>query len=76
MQSRNMFQKNHIDSLFGELNKVHKGAPDSERLHRDAHLAIAYFDAGREIPSSVDDRVLVLIDKYRPNNNKYFYQSK
>ena len=66
MSGRNMFQKNHIDGLFGELNKVYKGKPDSERLHRDAHLAIAYFDAGREIPSSVDGRVLSLIDKYGP----------
>ena len=67
MSDRNMFQKYHIDSLFGELNKVYKGTPDSERLHRDAHLAIAYFDAGQNIPSNVDDRVVALIDKYSPN---------
>ena len=63
MSGRNMFQKCHIDSLFGELNKVYKGTAETERLHRDAHLAIAYFDSGQKIPSNVDERVVSLIHK-------------
>ena len=66
MSGRNMFQKSHIDSLFGELNKGYKGSSESERLHRDAHLAIAYFDSGQKIPSTVDERVVALIHKYGP----------
>ena len=66
MSGRNMFQKSHIDSLFDELNRVYKGTSESERLHRDAHLAIAYFDAGQKIPSNVDERVVALIHKYGP----------
>ena len=66
MSGRNMFQKSHIDSLFGELNRVYRGTSESERLHRDAHLAIAYFDSGQKIPSNVDDRVVALIHKYGP----------
>ena len=66
MSGRNMFQKSHIDSLFGELNKGYKGSSESERLHRDAHLAIAYFDSGQKIPSNVDERVVALIHKYGP----------
>ncbi len=67
MSGRNMFQKSHIDSLFDELNRVYKGTSESERLHRDAHLAIAYFDSGQKIPSNVDDRVVALIHKYGPH---------
>ncbi len=66
MSGRNMFQKSHIDRLFGELNRVYKGTSESERLHRDAHLAIAYFDSGQKIPSNVDERVVALIHKYGP----------
>lgn len=66
MSGRNMFQKSHIDSLFDELNRVYKGTSESERLHRDAHLAIAYFDSGQKIPSNVDERVVALIHKYGP----------
>ena len=67
MSGRNMFQKSHIDGLFGELNKVYRGTSEREKLHRDAHLAIAYFDSGQKIPSNVDDRVVALIHKYGPH---------
>ena len=55
MPSGAMFQKEHIDGLFGELNQDYKGKPESEQLHRDAHLAIALFDAGRSLPKTIDD---------------------
>ena len=66
MTSRSTFEKEHIDGLFGELNTDYKGMPESEQLHRDAHLAIAYHDSGREIPDSIDPRVIALIAKYGP----------
>ena len=53
MPSGTMFQKEHIDGLFGELNQDYKGKPESEQLHRDAHLAIALFDAGRSCQQPV-----------------------
>ena len=66
MTSRSTFEKEHIDGLFGELNTGYKGMPESEQLHRDAHLAIAYHDSGRQIPDSIDPRVIALIAKYGP----------
>ena len=67
MSDRSTYQKEHIDGLFGELNSdKYKSLPDSEQLHRDAHLAIAYFDSGRDIPDSIDSRVRDLMDKYGP----------
>ena len=68
MPSGAMFQKEHIDGLFGELNQDYKGKPESEQLHRDAHLAIALFDAGRSLPKTIDARVVELVDKYKPQN--------
>lgn len=62
------FQREHIDGLFGELNRDYKGKPESEQLHRDAHLAIALFDAGRSLPESIDSRVIDLIDRYKPQD--------
>ena len=61
-----MFQKEHLDALFGELNRDYKGKPESEQLHRDAHLAIAYYDGGRPIPDTIDPIVVALIETYRP----------
>jgi hypothetical protein len=66
MPSGPMFQKEHIDGLFGELNQDYKGKPESEQLHRDAHLAIALFDAGRSLPETIDTKVIHLMDKYKP----------
>ena len=69
MTSRRTFEKENIDGLFGELNSDYKGMPDSEQLHRDARLAIAYFDSGRPIPESIDPRVIELISKHGPKNS-------
>jgi len=68
MPSKVMFQKEHIDSLFGELKgEEFKNIPESEQLHRDAHLAIALFDAGRDIPDAIDPRVVSLLEKHGPS---------
>ena len=62
-----MFKKGNIDALFGELNTVYKEDPDSEQLHRDAHLAIALFDSGRPLSETIDPRVVNLVEKHKPS---------
>ena len=62
-----MFRKGNIDRLFEELDHQYKDDPDNEQLHRDAHLGIAYFDAGSGIPESIDHRVVDLIQKHKPD---------
>ena len=63
-----MFRKENIDGLFEELDQQHKDDSDNEQLHRDAHLGIAYFDAGVEMPESIDVRVVDLIHRHRPKS--------
>ena len=62
------FRKEHIDALFGEIEDGYKDKPEREQLHRDAHLAIALHDAGRDIPEDydIDDRVVALLEKHKP----------
>ena len=61
------FKKEHIDALFEEIESHYKETSEREQLHRDAHLAIALHDAGRDLPGSIDDRVVDLIAKHKPN---------
>ncbi len=60
------FRKEHIDALFGEIEDNYKEKPEREQLHRDAHLAIALHDAGRDLPNEIDSRVADLVDKHKP----------
>jgi len=60
-----MFEKAQLDALFGELNREWRGKSDFEKLSRDAHLGIAYWDAGRQL-DKIDPRVLALIEKHKP----------
>jgi len=60
-----MFKKAELDALFGELDREWRGKPDFEKLSRDAHLGIAYWDAGRQL-EKIDPRVVALIEKYKP----------
>jgi len=60
-----MFEKVQIDALFGELDREWRGKPDFEKLSRDVHLGIAYWDAGRPL-EKIDPRVVALIEKYKP----------
>ena len=62
------FRKEHIDALFGEIEDNYKDRPEREQLHRDAHLAIALHDAGRDIPGEIDDRVVSLVEKHKPSD--------
>jgi len=60
-----MFEKVQIDALFGELEREWRGKPDFEKLSRDAHLGVAYWDAGRPL-TKIDSRVVTLIEKHKP----------
>ena len=61
------FKKEHIDALFEEIESNYKETPEREQLHRDAHLAIALQDAGRELPDHIDDRIVDLIARHKPD---------
>ena len=61
-----MFEKNHLDALFAELDTEWRGSADFDQLTRDAHLGIALSDAGRSLEERIDPRVIALIDKHKP----------
>lgn len=60
------FRKEHIDALFGEIEDNYKEKPEREQLHRDAHLAIALHDAGRDIPAEIDVRIVDMVNRHKP----------
>ena len=61
-----MFEKAHIDALFGELERQWRGSSEFEKLARDAHLGIALCDAGRPWNDRIDPRIVALIEKHKP----------
>ncbi len=61
-----MFEKDHLDALFAELDSEWRGSVDFDQLSRDAHLGIALSDAGRPLEDRIDSRVIALIDKHKP----------
>ena len=61
-----MFEKDHLDALFAELDSEWRGSVDFDQLTRDAHLGIALSDAGRPLENRIDARVIALIDKHKP----------
>ncbi len=63
-----MFDRAAADALFDELRREWKGSPEYERLVRDAHVAIARFDASRPIGSEVTRPVIELIERHRPRS--------
>jgi hypothetical protein len=62
-----MFEKTHLDALFGELDGAWRGKPEHEQLTRDAHLGIALTDAGKPLQTGIDPRVKALIEKHKPS---------
>jgi hypothetical protein len=64
-RSEEMFEKAHIDALFGELDHEWRGKPDFEKVSRETHLGIALWDAGRPL-DTVDPRAVALIEKHKP----------
>lgn len=61
-----MFRKPHIDALLADLKAQWGDKPEYQELLRDAHLAIAYSDAGRSLGDELDARVSALIETHRP----------
>lgn len=61
-----MFHRKDLDALFDELRERWSESRDFDRLTRDAHLAIALFDAGRPLGDDVDPKVVALIERHRP----------
>ena len=61
-----MFEKAHIDALFGELEQQWRGRPEFDRLSREAHLGIALCDAGRPLLDRIDPHIVALIEKHKP----------
>jgi hypothetical protein len=61
-----MFEKADIDALFDELDQEWRGKPEFDKISREAHLGIAYFDAGRPL-DTIDPRAVSLIEKHKPS---------
>ena len=62
------FQRKELDALFEALTTEWGDEPDYEQLLRDAHLGIALSDAGRPLTGKVDDRIVALVERYRPTD--------
>jgi len=66
MEVHVMFEKANIDALFDEIDKEWRGKPEFDKISREAHLGIAYFDAGRTL-DDIDPRAVALIEKHKPS---------
>ena len=62
------FRRKDLAVLFEALRDEWGDTPDFEQLLRDAHLGIALSDAGRPLSGKVDDRVVALVERYRPRD--------
>jgi len=60
-----MFEKTNLDALFGELDREWRGKNDFEKISREVHLGVAYWDAGRSL-EKIDPRAAALIEKHKP----------
>jgi len=59
-----MLERLQLDAIFKDLEGSWVDHPDYEHLVRDAHLGIAYFDAGKELVD-IDQRIVDLINKFK-----------
>jgi hypothetical protein len=64
-----MFDKDSLDRLFEELRDEFELETDWEEIQRDAHLAVAYADAGvlDDQHGSLDTRVIGYVARHNPN---------
>ena len=60
-----MFDRNSLETMFDELRDEYELEPDWEDIQRDAHLAVARYDAGEPV-GEVDSRVVPLLEKHKP----------
>jgi hypothetical protein len=61
-----LFQKSDLDELFDDLKKSHGATEDYDRLLKQAHLAIALFDAKRPLDDQFDSIVVELVARHQP----------
>ncbi len=64
-----MFDKDSLDRLFEELRDEFELETDWEEIQRDAHLAVAYADAGvlDDQSGALDTRVIDYVVRHNPN---------
>ncbi len=64
-----MFDKDSLDRLFIELRDEFELETDWEEIQRDAHLAVAYADAGvlGDQQGALDSRVVEYVTRHDPN---------
>ena len=64
-----MFDKASLDRLFEELRDEFELETDWEEIQRDAHLAVAYADAGvlDDRREALDGRILEYVERHNPN---------
>jgi len=67
-EATEMFKKDHLDALYGELRSGWYGKPAYEQLIRDAHLGITLYDVGRSL-DEIDPIVVSLIWKHKPEDS-------
>lgn len=63
-----MFDKNSLDRLFEDLRDEFELETDWEEIQRDAHLAVAYADAGvlDDQQGNLDTRVIEYVARHNP----------
>ena len=64
-----MFDKDSLDRLFEELRDEFELETDWEEIQRDAHLGVAYADAGvlDDQSGALDSRVIDYVVRHNPN---------
>jgi len=62
-----LFQKSDLDKLFDDLEGSHSQTDDYDRLLKQAHLAIALFDAKRPLDDQFDPIVVDLVARHQPD---------
>lgn len=64
-----MFDKDSLDRLFEELRDEFELETDWEEIQRDAHLAVAYADAGvlDDQQGNLDTRVIEYVVRHNPS---------
>ncbi len=64
-----MFDKASLDQLFEELRDEFELETDWEEIQRDAHLAVAYADAGvlDDQKGGLDPRIVEYVERHSPN---------
>ena len=63
-----MFDKDSLDRLFEELRDEFELETDWEDIQHDAHLAVAYADAGvlDDQLGSLDSRIVDIVQRHNP----------